>query len=565
LESMLTEFRTAHESRQIDVNSGNFVVKVAIVDQSYKLLSSLSEIINEENVDLLLNSKVTTTSFYFLMNCDESRILSGISSYLQILTEISFKLCQQISQNLEFLQRLVAITESNFASQELKAYILGSLYNYICTLERNNIQPEGREELSQKVMMGITSILSVKIFEEVDNLLKIFNDNKRRLTGGAPANNQEPINHEEEQGAEETKENTNNNNKIEDSESIYDVRLKQGLTIWGDSASAIQICLGIMINLFESQETFEEDWQDENEDEDDQPNPKMSKYEPPRTTFMNNMTQELREKILSCIIDKCSHVKGEAYVDFLSSLRPVTDQSRKIIEFAFPAVMNILLNIEYTDKKGGVKYVDTVAEQLFKACLEEWKYYLEVLYNNEWTDENDDEDSSDKEEVNFEQNIINDILKIITHLLQNSTHNLASLINIQDLLKVQTKTFTLLSQESRLATIELIGSRCHPKHNITMEENALVADVLLELLQADDVMVIGEALNALFDVYSEEAYDEVFVQKGFMNVLDYGFNVFRSKIAESKDNVSREDYLLLKNHLLNLKRFIKYKKEHIGK
>jgi len=62
--------------------------------------------------------------------------------------------------------------------------------------------------------------------------------------------------------------------------------------------------------------------------------------------------------------------------------------------------------------------------------------------------------------------------------------------------------------------IEMLGARCHPKFKISKEENAAVADHFITLLKSDDVMIIGEALNALFDVYSDEDYDDVFVQKG---------------------------------------------------
>lgn len=76
-------------------------------------------------------------------------------------------------------------------------------------------------------------------------------------------------------------------------------------------------------------------------------------------------------------------------------------------------------------------------------------------------------------------------------------------------------------------------------------------------------MIIGETLNALFDVYSNEDYDDVFVQKGMTGILTYGYEVFKNKINENKNILSREDIGLLKNHLMNLKRFIQYKKENI--
>ena len=565
LETLLSDFKRAHEQRQIDTQKSDFEIKMAIINSSYKLLSSLAEYVSTESLDIVLHSKVTEISLYFLMNCDEARILTGIGSFLQVLTESSVKLCEKIGENLDVLKRLANIVESTFATQELKAYILGSLFNYICTLERNGIQPQGREELCPKVMNEVLNIIGVKIFDEIENLIKIIEDNKKKLTGSKNQNGHanhnetidlDPVNHEEILDEE-----TKDMHETPVNDTVHDIRLKQALNIWGDSATAIQICLGIVLNIFESEEGYEDEWKDdgdEDEQNDELNNPKLNKYEPSSTSFMVNMTQELREKILGTLFDKCQHLSVKIHDEFLSTLKPIADQSKAINEFAFSCISNILLNIEYTDKKNNTKYVDTFAEQLFKLSLEEWKYYLEVLYQN-----STEEESEDKEDVTFEQNVINDILKVVIDLLQTSTLNLASLLDVSDLIKVQATTFKLLSEESRLSTIELIGVRCHPKFGLTFDENALVADFLQELLKADDVMIIGEGLNALFDVYSDEAYDEIFVQKGFMNMLTFGYNVFKNKIAENKTVLSQENYALVRNHLLNLRRFIKYKQEHI--
>lgn len=556
LESILSNYKKAHENREIDIRDADFKTKLAIVDSCYRLLSTLAEVVGEKYLNNLLNSEVTTVSIYFMVNCDEPHILTGIASYLQVLTEVSVELCQQLGQNLEFIKRLGSITEQSFCTQELRAYILGALYNYVCTLEKGGFDAPGKIDISQKVMSGVMEIIGVDIFQEIQGLIKIFEANRQDVHPNE--NEQIELMEEHAGGVEELKE--GELEEVPDHQPTeHEMKYKEALRIWNDSAIAIEICLGILINMFESDETAD-DWEEDNEENENVG--KANDYTPANTTFMLNMTQDVKEKLLVMLANKCQHLPKEVQEALtLCNMGSVSEQAKKIIDFAYASILNIVLNIGHS--QDGINHLDKIAEDIFKICWDEGKYYMEHIFDYANSEEKELE-SNDKAELKFYGNIIVEITKIIIYLLQTSTVNLAKNISVVDLLKAQAVIFDHLPQEAKSMMIGLVGIRCHPKNQITMEENAMVADFLNELLlHNNDLMILGEALNALFDVYSEETYDQIFINKGFMNTLTVGYDIFKNKIAEAKPNLSKENYALLRNHLLNLKRFIKYKQEHI--
>ena len=82
------------------------------------------------------------------------------------------------------------------------------------------------------------------------------------------------------------------------------------------------------------------------------------------------------------------------------------------------------------------------------------------------------------------------------------------------------------------------------------------------LVSAQDAAptVVAEALNAIFDVFHDEAYAANEAEIGLLQRLQEILPVFRAKIAAFK---TRDKLVMgrLREALLNLKRFIKYKHE----
>lgn len=54
LESILSGFKEAHENKSIDANESNFATKLAVIDNIYRLLSTLAEVIDQDLISKLL-------------------------------------------------------------------------------------------------------------------------------------------------------------------------------------------------------------------------------------------------------------------------------------------------------------------------------------------------------------------------------------------------------------------------------------------------------------------------------------------------------------------------------
>lgn len=84
-----------------------------------------------------------------------------------------------------------------------------------------------------------------------------------------------------------------------------------------------------------------------------------------------------------------------------------------------------------------------------------------------------------------------------------------------------------------------------------------------------DLRLLNELLNAFFDVYSEDNFNQVLAEFNIVNMMEQGAVFFKNKvfisvnkkIFEEKKNYERSEVEDFKQTLLNLKRFIKYKRK----
>ena len=73
-------------------------------------------------------------------------------------------------------------------------------------------------------------------------------------------------------------------------------------------------------------------------------------------------------------------------------------------------------------------------------------------------------------------------------------------------------------------------------------------------------VVAAAALNALFDVFSEANKNAVLVATGAMARLRQAHGVLKTSLPSLRGQLSREDYGHVSEAVLNLGRFIVYKK-----
>ncbi|EQC36591.1 hypothetical protein SDRG_06035 [Saprolegnia diclina VS20] len=116
------------------------------------------------------------------------------------------------------------------------------------------------------------------------------------------------------------------------------------------------------------------------------------------------------------------------------------------------------------------------------------------------------------------------------------------------------------SIDARTGAIRVLGTLGKKPHSAA--ENQVLGQCLGALLSDTDLQVVCEVLNALFDIYSEEQYDEVFFRLNFLSSLEHVSAGMKAKIKAEAKTLDRDLVSHAKETRLNLLRFIKYKKQH---
>lgn len=560
-------------------------VQITIIEYAYKLVATLAETIDEKHLPTIIKTKLTNESTVLFLSLNSNEILTGIASYWHVLTETSLDVCKKFAESNELLKRAITLLDSNTSSAELKAYISAMLFNIISKLDSESIVVPNREELGRKVLDTIFNTTSIHILDEINNLVKICNVNAGQKVDNQKSRKDELTEELGPMGEDNNtilgKEGTHEENQTFESPAS-NIHLKEAIKIWQDSATAIEICLGVLINIFEANDEDEQfqDLDDDLSDEEEfKENVGSNKNGPNGTSMIQNTSSffeklvpgDAKERLIVNLLDKCKHMSQEHHT-FLTffNLQRIVLQANRIVEFAFSTLMNLCNNYIYKQPTTGeslnvVKFSADLATFLWS----EFKFYLELIYSqalnlkesNVETGVATKNQKAMSEELDHEKVQVNEIIKFLILVLSKSSSEVAACVPMNEILHVKNVLFSTLDQQTKLYLIELIAIKASPKNQMTVEDNAVVADILIDLLKVDDVMIIGETLNSLFDIYADVEYDTVFKAKNFLGMLEYGYDVFREKIKTSRKNLSQDDLSMLRQHLQNLKRFIKYKKD----
>ncbi|CCI48929.1 unnamed protein product [Albugo candida] len=113
------------------------------------------------------------------------------------------------------------------------------------------------------------------------------------------------------------------------------------------------------------------------------------------------------------------------------------------------------------------------------------------------------------------------------------------------------------------ATMNLIGIlSCIGTRSRDRNENALIGERLFSRLNDTNLEVVVAALNAIFDIYADESFDTIFKSMNALSALETTLAMCRNKLTAEHLKMDRDVIAHVKESLLNLKRFIKYKKAH---
>ncbi|KAG2772665.1 hypothetical protein PC129_g11194 [Phytophthora cactorum] len=117
------------------------------------------------------------------------------------------------------------------------------------------------------------------------------------------------------------------------------------------------------------------------------------------------------------------------------------------------------------------------------------------------------------------------------------------------------------SAESRLNAIGMIG--CVGKRCSSPAEKEAVGRALVSRLDDSSLEVVAETLNAVFDVYDDEEFDDTFRALNLLSALERTSSALKAKLKAEQKQLDRALVAHVKETRLNLLRFIKYKKKHL--
>jgi hypothetical protein len=117
------------------------------------------------------------------------------------------------------------------------------------------------------------------------------------------------------------------------------------------------------------------------------------------------------------------------------------------------------------------------------------------------------------------------------------------------------------SAESRLNAVGMIG--CVGKRCASAAEKDAVGRALVARLDDSSLEVVAETLNAVFDVYDDEEFDDTFRALHFLSALERTSSALKAKLRAEQKQLDRALVAHVKETRLNLLRFIKYKKKHL--
>lgn len=82
-------------------------------------------------------------------------------------------------------------------------------------------------------------------------------------------------------------------------------------------------------------------------------------------------------------------------------------------------------------------------------------------------------------------------------------------------------------------------------------------------LQSNNLRVACESLNAMFDIYSEETYDNVLRKLQVVPKLEAGIEILADMCQKQAHHYEEEELEFFEETLYNLEEFIKYKKSNM--
>ncbi|GMF20710.1 unnamed protein product [Phytophthora lilii] len=153
------------------------------------------------------------------------------------------------------------------------------------------------------------------------------------------------------------------------------------------------------------------------------------------------------------------------------------------------------------------------------------------------------------------------IAAMLSALRRSTAENRQLAVAAEDAQLILTCAAQGRSPESRLNAVGMIG--CVGKRCASPAEKEAVGRALASRLDDSSLEVVAETLNAIFDVYDDEEFDDTFRALNLLSALERTSSALKSKLKAEQKQLDRALVAHVKETRLNLLRFIKYKKKHL--
>ena len=117
-----------------------------------------------------------------------------------------------------------------------------------------------------------------------------------------------------------------------------------------------------------------------------------------------------------------------------------------------------------------------------------------------------------------------------------------------------------------MSLLEIYSTFFNPDKNAVGGcENLAIGQTLKQLIIQIPEMELeewrGQAIDTLFDVYSNENFDQAFIELGFLPVLD---EVLKTVSGKKQKQLKKKSNKFINAVIADIHRFIEYKKKMIG-
>ena len=499
-----------------------------------------ARIVNKFSIDSSLNH--TMMNYFEKSNEVEMRnlALKYFDRISRILNSEEFSLNQFSLKGL-FELIVSRISKPDLKSMENNILSIRILYNFSLNFNENlQIKEQGPINIREILIENIFSVVSVKIFEELDNLL----------------NNLQTKNF---QPPKKTKQKFLK-------EFLLDQNIKEGISIWFSSANSLELAFDLLMDIYKEKEDNEEescsnfDEKEEMEIENEEiPSDFINKNQKIEMETKNNEISEfLGEKLIEyglekLLIDKIKFPLRNQ-LDFVIFYEPKIGNLFKNIKKIIFGAVNCFINIYSIKESKFLEEISDFSENLFE-------YIKEVVILSKEIDKNQNFDVNSFEEIDL-KDILVSYLKLLCLIIEKN-EEVCIKLKAFDLFAL-IETLKNFDEEAFLIFIDILSVRFSSKFS-NNEENEEICPILWKLLnQKQNVLIIGQILNCIFDIFKDEAFDENFKKFKFMEILKKHLGVITANKNRnlSKSN-KKSDMEFLAETSLNLKRFINYKENSL--